>query len=102
MENKHEIHGLRFLNGDPTARLLNADEEFGGMLLERCAPGTRLRILPEREQARWSAASQICSVLITNGFDCGRSHAQRQNHERIGITTIPLLWLAPWVDSALV
>jgi streptomycin 6-kinase len=52
MENKHEIHGLRFWNGDPTVRLLNADEELGAMLLERCEPGTRLRTLSETEQDR--------------------------------------------------
>jgi streptomycin 6-kinase len=52
MESEHEIHGLRFWNGDPTVRLLNADEELGGMLLERCKPGTRLRTLSETEQDR--------------------------------------------------
>src|SRR5215813_4948833 len=52
MENKHEIHGLRFWNGDPTVRVLNADEELGAMLLERCEPGTRLRTLSETEQDR--------------------------------------------------
>jgi streptomycin 6-kinase len=52
MESEHEIHGLRFWNGDPTVRLLNADEELGGMLLERCEPGTRLRTLSETEQDR--------------------------------------------------
>jgi streptomycin 6-kinase len=39
MEGEHEIQGLRFWNGDPTVRLLNADDELGAMLLERCDPG---------------------------------------------------------------
>jgi streptomycin 6-kinase len=50
MEGEHELQGLRFWNGDPTVRLLDADEELGAMLLERCEPGTPLRSLPESEQ----------------------------------------------------
>ncbi len=50
MESEHEIEGLRFWNGDPTVRLLEADDELGAMLLERCEPGTVLRALPESEQ----------------------------------------------------
>jgi streptomycin 6-kinase len=50
MEGEHEIHGLRFWDGDPTVRLLKADDDLGAMLLERCEPGTVLRTLPEREQ----------------------------------------------------
>jgi streptomycin 6-kinase len=50
MEGEHEIAGLRFWNGDPTVRLLEADEAVGAMLLERCQPGTALRTLPEHEQ----------------------------------------------------
>jgi streptomycin 6-kinase len=50
MEGEHEIHGLRFWDGDPTVRLLEADDDLGAMLLERCEPGTALRALPESEQ----------------------------------------------------
>lgn len=50
MEGEHEIQGLRFWDGDPTVRLLAADEDQGAMLLERCEPGTPLRALPEAEQ----------------------------------------------------
>lgn len=49
-EAAHEIQGLRFWNGDPTVRLLSADENLGAMLLERCRPGTTLRTLPECDQ----------------------------------------------------
>jgi streptomycin 6-kinase len=50
MEGEHEIRGLRFWAGDPTVRLLEADEALNAMLLERCEPGTVLRLLPEPEQ----------------------------------------------------
>lgn len=50
MEGEHEIQGLRFWDGDPTVRVLEADEDHGAMLLERCQPGTPLRALPEPEQ----------------------------------------------------
>ena len=50
MEAEHEIDGLRFWDGDPTVRLLEADDALGAMLLERCEPGTPLRELPKREQ----------------------------------------------------
>lgn len=50
MESEHEIEGLRFWDGDPTVRLLDADDGLGAMLLERCEPGTPLRSMPEPEQ----------------------------------------------------
>ncbi len=50
MEAEHEIQGLRFWDGSPTVRLLEADEGLGAMLLEHCRPGTALRTLPEPEQ----------------------------------------------------
>jgi streptomycin 6-kinase len=50
MECEHEIEGLRFWNGDPTVRLLDADDDLLAMLLERCDPGTGLRSVPEPDQ----------------------------------------------------
>lgn len=50
MEGEDEIAGLRFWNGDPTVRVLEADDRLGAMLLERCEPGLSLRSLPEPEQ----------------------------------------------------
>jgi streptomycin 6-kinase len=50
MEAEHEIHGLRFWNGDPTVRLLDSDDDRGAMLLERCTPGTHLRTAPGARQ----------------------------------------------------
>jgi streptomycin 6-kinase len=50
MEGEHEIQGLRFWNGNPTVRLIDADETLGAMLLESCEPGTALRTQPEPEQ----------------------------------------------------
>jgi streptomycin 6-kinase len=52
LEGEHEIAGLRFWAGDPTVRLLDADEGLGAMLLERCDPGTSLRSVSEPEQDR--------------------------------------------------
>ncbi len=50
MEGRDEVAGLRFWDGDPTVRVLEADEGLNAMLLERCEPGTMLRELPEPEQ----------------------------------------------------
>jgi len=50
MEANHEIHGLRFWAGNPSVRLLEADEGLNAMLLERCEPGTVLHQLPEPQQ----------------------------------------------------
>lgn len=49
-EGEHEVDALRFWNGDGSVRLLDADDTWGAMLLERCDPGTTLRTLPEAEQ----------------------------------------------------
>ena len=49
-EAAHEADGLRFWDGDPTVRLLEADDALGAMLLERCDPGTPLSALPDAEQ----------------------------------------------------
>jgi streptomycin 6-kinase len=50
MEADHEIEGLRFWDGDPTVRLLEADDDRVAMLIEECRPGTTLRVLPEEGQ----------------------------------------------------
>jgi streptomycin 6-kinase len=50
MEGEHEIHGLRFWDGNPTVRLLEFDDELGAMLLERCLPGFPLRAQAEGDQ----------------------------------------------------
>jgi len=50
MEAAHEIEGLRFWDGEPTVRLLEADRSLNALLLERCEPGTCLRDVPEAEQ----------------------------------------------------
>lgn len=50
MEGEHEVHGLRFWDGDPTVRLFEVEDDLGAMLLERCLPGAALRSMPEPEQ----------------------------------------------------
>ena len=52
MEGADEIQGLRFWNGDPTVQLLEADDELGAMLLERCQPDDMLRSEPEEKWDR--------------------------------------------------
>jgi streptomycin 6-kinase len=43
MEGQHEIQGLGYWGGRSMVKLLEADEDSGAMLLERCVPGTALR-----------------------------------------------------------
>jgi streptomycin 6-kinase len=50
MEGAQEIQGLRFWNGNPTVQLLDADDDLGAMLLERCQPGYTLHSEPEYKQ----------------------------------------------------
>ena len=72
MEGMHEIAGLRFWDGDPTVRLLEADEQLGAMLLERCQPGSTLREQPEPEQ------DVLIADLLTRLWRApGRSHPFR-------------------------
>lgn len=52
MEAEHELLGLRYWDGDPTVRLLQADASLNAMLLEHCKPGTFLRTVAEPEQDR--------------------------------------------------
>jgi streptomycin 6-kinase len=50
MEGAHELHGLRFWDGNPTVRLLEADADLNAMLVESCEPGFSLRRLQDAEQ----------------------------------------------------
>ena len=50
LEGASEIEGLRFWNGNPTVQLIEADDELGAMLLERCQPGHSLHSEPEHMQ----------------------------------------------------
>ena len=50
MEGRDEIKGLRYWRGTSMVELLEADDESGAMLLERCLPGTPLKLEPEPEQ----------------------------------------------------
>jgi streptomycin 6-kinase len=101
MEGEHEIEGLRFWNGNPTIRLLEADKESGAMLLERCQPGTTLRSEPEPAQDKVIAEllKRIRSAnLYSNGFQQFR-HLKEMlevwRHET-------LAQKHKWSDSALV
>ena len=50
MEGRDEIKGLRYWSGRSIVRLLEADDNSGAMLLERCLPGTTLCSEPEPAQ----------------------------------------------------
>ena len=50
MEGAHELQGLRFWDGCPTVRLLEADADLNAMLLESCEPGFSLRRLRDVDQ----------------------------------------------------
>jgi len=50
MEGSDEAAGLRFWDGEPTVRLLEADEPRQALLIERCVPGHDLHVLPEAER----------------------------------------------------
>lgn len=56
MEGKDEIQGLRYWSGRSMVKLLDADDDSGVMLLERCLPGTTLRSQPEPMQDEIIAA----------------------------------------------
>lgn len=56
MEGKDEIQGLRYWSGRSMVQLLEADDDSGAMLLERCLPGTTLRSQPEPVQDEVIAA----------------------------------------------
>ncbi|QOC95171.1 aminoglycoside phosphotransferase [Micromonospora craniellae] len=45
-ESEHEAAALHHWNGDGTARLLAHDPDRRALLIERCDPGTPLRVLP--------------------------------------------------------
>jgi streptomycin 6-kinase len=51
-ESEHEAAGLRFWDGDGAVRLLESATEAGALLVERCEPGTHLRLVPEADQDR--------------------------------------------------
>jgi streptomycin 6-kinase len=97
-EADHEARGLRFWDGHPTVRLLDADDELGALLLERCDPGTWLRTLPEEKQ------DVVLAELLPAMW--------RRPDERLGflpLSSMIELWIgetrqneAHWPDPALV
>jgi streptomycin 6-kinase len=98
MEAAQEIAGLRFWDGDPLVRLLDADDSLGAMLLERCVPGTSLRERPHDEQDRIIAGllRRMWARRPTTGFfrplaymiDAWSAESRAQS--------------ARWIDAALV
>lgn len=64
MEGTHEMQGLRYWGGNSMVQLLEADDDSGAMLLERCLPGTTLRSEPEEVQ------DGIIASLLKRIWEC--------------------------------
>jgi len=97
-EAAHEIAGLRFWNGDPTVRLIDADEKAEAMLLEQCVPGTHLRLRPLHEQD-----AIVAALLRRLWRSPGTQHAFRP------LSTLLAYWAeetlaseSEWADPGLV
>jgi streptomycin 6-kinase len=97
MEGTHELEGLRFWDGDPTVRLLEADAELNAMLLEACEPGTSLRDEAELDQ------DVVIAGLLRRLWRRPPSHPFRS------LTTMLAYWAeetmsaaATWSDAGLV
>jgi len=101
MEGADEIHGLRFWNGDPTVQLLEADDERGAMLLERCLPGYMLRSEPEEKQDLVIAA--LLKRLWRRSTSLNGIHAFRHLSELLNVWRQETLDQAQhWPDAGLV
>lgn len=100
MEGADEIQGLRFWNGDPTVQLLEADDELGAMLLERCQPGDMLRSEPE---AKWDTV--IATLLKRLWRRPGQDDLPRFRHLSVMLESWSHETLAQaqhWPDAGLV
>ncbi|HET7696546.1 MAG TPA: aminoglycoside phosphotransferase family protein [Vicinamibacterales bacterium] len=98
-EAMHEIDGLRFWNGDPTVRLIDDDEGFGAMLLERCTPGRHLRGL--RQEGEQDAV--IAGLLRRLWRSPSAQHPFRPLSSLIARWTVETLTCsAQWSDAWLV
>jgi streptomycin 6-kinase len=98
MEGAHELDGLRFWDGDPTVRLLEADAGLNAMLLEACAPGTSLRRSKRARTGRRhrrAAPPAVASAAIAAPF---RRYRRCSNTGRRG-RNLPL---ARWRDEGMV
>ena len=97
-EGEQEIAGLRFWNGDPTVRLLEADDGLNAMLLERCEPGESLRVLREQEQD-----TVIASLLRRLWRKLAPSHGFRPLVDMLAYWSEASLFAADrWTDAGLV
>jgi streptomycin 6-kinase len=100
MEGADEIRGLRFWNGNPTVQLLEADDELGAMLLERCRPGDMLRSEPE---AKWDLV--VATLLKRLWRRPGQDDLPRFRHLSVMLESWSHAALAQahcWPDAGLV
>jgi streptomycin 6-kinase len=101
MEGAGEIRGLRFWNGDPTVRLLDADDDLGAMLLERCEPGDMLGSEPASKQD--VVIASLLKRLWRKPAPLEGSHGFRHLSEMLASWRTETLAQTPhWPDSGLV
>ena len=98
MEGEDEIQGLRYWSGRSMVKLLDADDDSGAMLLERCLPGTTLGAEPEPAQDGIVAAVlkrlwECCTE--TNGLPGFRPLSQMIDHWRQETIAQRRLWPDP-------
>lgn len=101
MEGRDEIAGLRAWNGEAVVRLLEADDEFGAILLEQCLPGVPLRSEPEPKQDEivaallkriWRAAPQSSTLAKFRPLSLMLEYWRRETMEQKHL----------WADEGLV
>jgi streptomycin 6-kinase len=101
MEGRDEIQGLRYWGGKSMVRLLEADDDSGAMLLERCVPGTALNEEPEPVQ------DQIIAAVLKRVWESRTEEMPR--HEFRPLSEMIALWCEEtmaqrdlWPDAGLV
>jgi streptomycin 6-kinase len=101
MEGAQEIQGLRFWNGGPMVRLINADDGLGAMLLERCEPGHTLHLELEQNQ------DLVIAALLKRLWE--RSASSNDLHQFRHLSQMLELWRSEtlaqaqhWPDTGLV
>lgn len=101
MEGEHEIEGLRFWNGNPTVTLIEADDQSGAMLLERCQPGTSLRSEPETSQDE-IIARMLKRIRSANSLSRGFQQFRHLSEMLEGWQRGTLAQKQNWPDACLV
>ena len=84
-ESEHEAEALEHWEGDGAVRLLARDDERHALLLERCRPGTYLRVRPE-------ALDVLVELLPRLWKPAGPRSGRWRTRPRGGSSTMPDEW----------